>query len=169
VEIGCQLSIWTRSEENHKNLRHVEVYLPDIKKFGPYSTEKTRFSQKTRCIIITMASRLLRLSPRHSSSGICGGQSDAGAGFLRVLRFPLPIFIPPNSPSSQSPGAGTIGQLTAGMPSGSSLDSTLHMRIKKIILLLLMQIMGVYSENSANIHKDTLRAQCRDFKRRSRW
>jgi hypothetical protein len=44
------------------------------------------------------------------SSGICGGQSGAGAGFLRILRFPLPIFIPPNSPSSQSPGAGTIGQ-----------------------------------------------------------
>jgi hypothetical protein len=29
---------------------------------------------------------------------------------LGILRFPLPIFIPPNSPSSQSPGAGTIGQ-----------------------------------------------------------
>jgi hypothetical protein len=34
------------------------------------------------------------------SSGICGGQSGAGVGFLRVLRFPLPIFIPLNSPSS---------------------------------------------------------------------
>jgi hypothetical protein len=43
------------------------------------------------------------------SSGICGGQSGVGAGFLRLLRFPLP-FILPNSPSSQSPGAGTIGQ-----------------------------------------------------------
>jgi hypothetical protein len=44
------------------------------------------------------------------SSGICGGQSGVGTGFLRVLWFPLP-FIPPNSPSSQSPaGAGTIGQ-----------------------------------------------------------
>jgi hypothetical protein len=43
------------------------------------------------------------------SIGICGGQSGVGAVFLRVLRFPLP-FIPPNSPSSQSPGAGTIGQ-----------------------------------------------------------
>jgi hypothetical protein len=43
------------------------------------------------------------------SSGICGGQGGVGAGFLRVLRFPL-AFIPPNSPSSQSPGAGTIGQ-----------------------------------------------------------
>jgi ribosomal protein S14 len=30
---------------------------------------------------------------------ICGGQSGIGAGFLRVLRFPLPI-IPPISPSS---------------------------------------------------------------------
>jgi hypothetical protein len=50
-----------------------------------------------------------RVQSRVWSSGICGRQSDVGAGFLRVLRFPLP-FIPPNSPSSQSPGAGKIGQ-----------------------------------------------------------
>jgi hypothetical protein len=31
--------------------------------------------------------------------GGCGGQSGTGTGFLRVLRFPLPI-IPPVSPSS---------------------------------------------------------------------
>jgi hypothetical protein len=30
---------------------------------------------------------------------VCGGQSGTGAGFLLVLRFPLPI-IPPISPSS---------------------------------------------------------------------
>jgi hypothetical protein len=48
-----------------------------------------------------------RVQSRVWSSGICGLQS--GAGFLRVLRFPLP-FIPSNSPSSQSPGTGTIGQ-----------------------------------------------------------
>jgi hypothetical protein len=36
------------------------------------------------------------------SCGICGGQSVAGAGFLRVLRFPLPIFIPPIIPQSPS-------------------------------------------------------------------
>jgi hypothetical protein len=30
--------------------------------------------------------------------GFCGGQSGAGVGFLRVLRFPLPIFIPPIAP-----------------------------------------------------------------------
>jgi hypothetical protein len=34
------------------------------------------------------------------SSGICGEESGAGASFLRVLRFPMPIFIPPNAPSS---------------------------------------------------------------------
>jgi hypothetical protein len=66
------------------------------------------------------------------SSGICGGQSGAGAGFLRVLRFSLPISIPQNSPSSQSPEVSTIGPLVADMPSGLSLDSTPTMRIKKI-------------------------------------
>jgi hypothetical protein len=53
-----------------------------------------------------------RVRARVWSSGICGGQSGAGAGFLRVLRFPLPIFIPPIAP--QSPSAiiwgCTIGQ-----------------------------------------------------------
>jgi hypothetical protein len=51
-----------------------------------------------------------RVRARVWSSGICGGQSGVGGGFFRVLRFPLPIFIPPNSPSSQSPGAGAIDQ-----------------------------------------------------------
>jgi hypothetical protein len=41
-----------------------------------------------------------RVQTRVWLSGICGGQSGAGAGFLRVLRFPLPIFISPNFPSS---------------------------------------------------------------------
>jgi hypothetical protein len=46
--------------------------------------------------------------------GVCGGQRSTGAGFLRVLRFPLPI-IPPISPS---PWAGTIGLLVVAVPSG---------------------------------------------------
>jgi hypothetical protein len=39
-------------------------------------------------------------------------KSGAGAGFIRELRFPLPIYIPSCSPqsSSLSPEAGTIGE-----------------------------------------------------------
>jgi hypothetical protein len=43
-----------------------------------------------------------RVRARVWSGWICGGQSDAGVGFLRVLRFPLPIFIPPIAPESSS-------------------------------------------------------------------
>jgi hypothetical protein len=43
-----------------------------------------------------------RVRARVRSCGICGGQSGAGAGFLRVHRFPLPIFIPPIAPQSSS-------------------------------------------------------------------
>jgi hypothetical protein len=53
------------------------------------------------------------------SCGICGGQSGTGAGFLRVLRFPLPILIPPVAHLSS--WAGTIGQTVAAVPSGLSL------------------------------------------------
>jgi hypothetical protein len=35
-----------------------------------------------------------------AACGVCGGQNGTGAGFLRVLRFPLPIIIPPISPLS---------------------------------------------------------------------
>jgi hypothetical protein len=47
-----------------------------------------------------------RVRGRVRSWGMCGGQSGTGTGFLRVLRFPLPILIPPVAP----PIAGTIGQ-----------------------------------------------------------
>jgi hypothetical protein len=36
------------------------------------------------------------------SCGICGGRSGTGAGFLRVLRFPLPVRISPIAPQSSS-------------------------------------------------------------------
>jgi hypothetical protein len=35
-----------------------------------------------------------------AACGVCGLQSGTGAGFLRVLQLPLPIIIPPISPSS---------------------------------------------------------------------
>jgi hypothetical protein len=43
------------------------------------------------------------------SCGICGVQSGTGVGFLCVLRFPLPILIPPTAPYSF--GAGTTDQI----------------------------------------------------------
>jgi hypothetical protein len=65
------------------------------------------------------------------SCGTCGGQNDNGAGFLRVLRFPLPILIPPIAPHSSSSGAGTIGQLVADVPSGLSLTPPQEAKKKK--------------------------------------
>jgi hypothetical protein len=57
------------------------------------------------------------------SCGICDGQSGAGAGFLRVFRFSLPIFIPPITP--QSPLYIIWGwynrPVVAAVPSGLSL------------------------------------------------
>jgi hypothetical protein len=64
-----------------------------------------------------------RVRARVWSCGIWGGQSGAGAGFLRVLRFPLPIFISPISP--QSPSSIIWGwynrPVVAAVPSGLSL------------------------------------------------
>jgi hypothetical protein len=54
-----------------------------------------------------------RVQTRVWSCGILWlDKSGAGAGFLRELRFPLPVYIPSVSPqsSSLSPEAGTIGQ-----------------------------------------------------------
>jgi hypothetical protein len=86
--------------------------------------EGRAIAQAVSCWLPTAAARV---RARGLASGICGGQSGAGAGFLRVLQFPLPIFIPPNAPSSQSPGEGTISHSVADVPSGPS--STPTMRI----------------------------------------
>jgi hypothetical protein len=86
-------------------------------------------AQAVSCWLATAAARV---RARVCSSGIYDGQSGSGAGFLRILRFPLPIFIPPNSPSSsQLPGAGTIGHSVADVPRGPSMDSTAHYANKK--------------------------------------
>jgi hypothetical protein len=79
------------------------------------------------CAIAQAVSRWLPTVPawvraRVWSCGICGGQSGTGAGILRVLRFPLPILIPPIA--SQSSSSITWGLYTrpevAAVPSGLS-------------------------------------------------
>jgi hypothetical protein len=69
------------------------------------------------------------------SCGICGGQSGAGAGFLRVLRFPPSIFIPPIAPQSPSSIIWSLYNRpeVAAVPSGLSLTPLI---IKKIALLV---------------------------------
>jgi hypothetical protein len=49
----------------------------------------------------------------------------SGQVFSEYFGFPCqPEFIPPIPPSSQSPGAGTIGQYMAAVQSGRSMGST---------------------------------------------
>jgi hypothetical protein len=50
----------------------------------------TRFKHNTFVVIL----------PGVNECGICGRQSDTGAGSLRVLRFPMPICIPRIAPQS---------------------------------------------------------------------
>jgi hypothetical protein len=55
-----------------------------------------------------------------------------GQVFSEYFGYPCqPHFIPPTSPSSQSPGTGTIGQYMAAVPRGPSMDSTSHNSNKK--------------------------------------
>jgi hypothetical protein len=82
-----------------------------------------KFITRQACILRTVyilyicVSKLIKKGPCHSSGGyspasrvrsqvrscgICGGRSVSGADFLRVLRFPLPILIPPTAPHSSS-------------------------------------------------------------------
>jgi hypothetical protein len=72
-----------------------------------------------------------RVRSRVCSSGICGGQSGAGAGFLRALKFPLPVFIPTILHHHNHLGQATIGQSVAAVPSGPSSTPPPTKRIKK--------------------------------------
>jgi hypothetical protein len=63
---------------------------------------------------------------------VCGGQSGTGAGFLRELRFPPSIIIPPISTSSYSPAAGTIGLLVVAVLSGPNWTPPPTIPIKKM-------------------------------------
>jgi hypothetical protein len=63
------------------------------------SPQGRAIDQAVSCRLPTSATRV---RARVSSCGICGEQSGNGVGFLPVLRFPLPIFIPSTTPHSSS-------------------------------------------------------------------
>jgi hypothetical protein len=76
---------------------------------------RTKHGQYGRAIAQALSRRLPTTTPRvrsrFRSCGICGGQSGTGAGFLRVLRFPIPIsFRRMFHIHHISYGAGTIDQ-----------------------------------------------------------
>jgi hypothetical protein len=64
-----------------------------------YSFESRAIAQAVSRRLSTAAARV-RAKVR--SCEICGGKSGTGAGFLRVLWFPLPILIPPTAPHLSS-------------------------------------------------------------------
>jgi hypothetical protein len=74
-----------------------------------------------------------RVRSQVRSCGICE-QSGTGAGFLRVLRFPLPIFIPPIAPQSTSSiiWGWYSRPVVAAVPSGLSLTSLKNNNNNKI-------------------------------------
>jgi hypothetical protein len=103
------------------------VLQDDYAKYSTSEKADTMFQlivHRGRAIAQAVSHRLptaaARVRAQFKLCGICGGQSGTEAGFLRVLRFPLPILIPPSAPHSSSSGAGTVGQLVADVPSGLS-------------------------------------------------
>jgi hypothetical protein len=77
-----------------------------------------------------------RIQSQVKSCGICGRQSGAGAGFLRVLWFPLTILIPPTAPHSSSAIIrGWYNRPISGQHTKRT-QSHLTPRNKKIVMLV---------------------------------
>jgi hypothetical protein len=64
--------------------------------------QETRGRAMAHAVIRQLPTAAARIQALVRACGICGGQNGNRAGFLRVLRFPLPILIPPTAPHSSS-------------------------------------------------------------------
>jgi hypothetical protein len=85
-------------------------------------------AQAVSCRLPTTAARV---RAQIKSCGIFGGQSGTGVDFLRVLRFPLSILIPPTTPHSSSTIRGWYNRpVVADVPSRLSL--THPKKLKKL-------------------------------------
>jgi hypothetical protein len=92
---------------------------------------------------LTTATALVR--PQLSLCGIGGGQSDTGAGFLPVLRFPLPILTPPTAPYSLPPyhRCFVLSMLTA---STSGLQKCAHPIATYVLMEIFVEYENMYEE-----------------------
>jgi hypothetical protein len=68
-------------------------------------------SKAVSCWLPTMAAWV---RSQGKSCSICGGQSSAGTGSLRVLQFPLPILIALTASHSSSISQGWCNRLISG-------------------------------------------------------
>jgi hypothetical protein len=121
-----QLSFHTRKPKKEQWLHmrlfiiHPHIYINTVKLCYLHNLQGCAVAQEVSRWLPTVAAQVRAWV---WSCGICGGQSGAGAGFLQVLQFPLPVFIPPVSP--QSPSSVIWGwynrPVVAAVPSGLSL------------------------------------------------
>jgi hypothetical protein len=72
-------------------------YRPYWQKYGPHFIQVRTIAQAVSRRPPTSAARV---RSQVMSCGICGEKSGTAAGFLLVLRFPLPILFPPNATHS---------------------------------------------------------------------
>jgi hypothetical protein len=72
-----------------------------------------------------------RVRAKVSSCGICGVQSGTGVGFLRVLRFPLPVLIPLTAPYSSSIIRGWYNRPVSGRSTNWTQSHPTPKKLKK--------------------------------------
>jgi hypothetical protein len=91
--------------------------------------EGRAIAQPVSCRLPTAAARV-RAQVR--SCGICGERSGTVTDFLRVLWFPLPIFIPPTAPHSSSIVRGWYSRPISGIRTKWTQSHPIPRKIKKL-------------------------------------